>query len=212
MLVQHPLEVVTPTVDGDVLAVLAQAEAGFTPGDLARLIPQHSIEGIRKVLHRLAAQGIVDGQQVGRAVQYRLNRDHLAAAPILALARQRQTLLERLTALLAGWSPRPVYAALFGSAARGDMRVDSDIDLFLVRADGPLDEDRWEEQSGVLATFVTRWTGNDARVLEMTESEVRAGAASGDPVLRSILDDGIQVCGPASWLRRAVREATRTPR
>ncbi|WP_282945330.1 nucleotidyltransferase domain-containing protein [Cellulomonas endometrii] len=208
MLVQHPLEVVTPTVDGDVLAALARADAGFTSGELARLIPQHSVEGIRKVLNRLAAQGIVDGEQVGRAVQYRLNRDHLAAEAILALARQRATLLERLRGVLAAWSPRPVYAALFGSAARGDMRVDSDIDLFVVRPDGDVDDARWEEQTGSLAAVVTRWTGNDARVLEMTEAEVRAGAAAGDPVLRSLLDEEIPVAGPTTWLRRTVREAT----
>jgi hypothetical protein len=34
----HPLATVTPTVDGDVLAVLAQNEATFTPGQLRRLL------------------------------------------------------------------------------------------------------------------------------------------------------------------------------
>jgi DNA-binding transcriptional ArsR family regulator len=204
VLVQRPFSVITPTLDGDVLAVLARAGAAFTPGDVARLVPDRSVEGIRKVLVRLTDHGVVDAEQVGRAVQYRLNREHLAAEPIMALARQRHTLLDRLATRLGGWRPRPPYAALFGSAARGDMRPDSDIDLFVVRPDATLDDD-WEKQVTELSGAVTRWTGNDGRVLEMTEAEVRAAAAAGDPVLATVRDEGLTVLGPATWLRRALR-------
>lgn len=203
MLVQHPFAVVTPSVDGDVLTVLARAEAAYTPGDLARLLPDRSVEGIRKVLVRLTGQGVVDAEPVGRAVRYRLNREHLAAEPILALAHQRDTLLERMGAHLGAWRPRPPYAALFGSAARGDMRRDSDIDVFVVRPDG-VDDAVWDERVADLSRAVTRWTGNDGRVLEMTDAEVRAGAESGDPVLASVRDEALTILGPPTWLRRAL--------
>jgi arsenite-transporting ATPase len=71
-----------------------------------------------------------------------------------------------------------VYAALFGSAARGDMRPDSDIDIFLVRPTGSQLE-AWERASSAFADRVTRWTGNDARVLEMTQAEVQELVAIG---------------------------------
>lgn len=64
----HPLATVTPTVDGDVLAVLAQNEATFTPGQLRRLLGRYSEAGIRKVLMRLTEQGVVHGDRVGNAV------------------------------------------------------------------------------------------------------------------------------------------------
>ncbi|HYQ74974.1 nucleotidyltransferase domain-containing protein [Cellulomonas sp.] len=205
MLLQHPFGVITPTVDGDVLAVLAGAEAAFTTGDVARLVPDRSIEGIRRALTRLVGHGVVDAEQVGRTVRYRLNREHLAADAVVAVARQRSTLLTRVRERLAAWRPRPVHAALFGSAARGDMHLGSDVDLFLVRPDDA-PADRWEDQVDALSRDVTRWTGNDTRVLAMTESEVRAGAASGDPVLASVRDDGLPLIGPEGWLRRALRE------
>lgn len=208
MLVQHPFAVVTPTVDGDVLAVLAGADAAYTPGDVARLVPNRSVEGIRKVLVRLAAHGVVDAEPVGRAVRYRLNREHLAAEPIIALARQRDALLERIGTHLDAWRPRPPYAALFGSAARGDMRPESDIDVFLVRPEG-VDDALWDERVAGLARAVTRWTGNDGRVLEMTDAEVRAGAASGDPVLASVRDEALTVLGQPTWLRRALLAGAR---
>lgn len=206
MQVQKPLAVVTPTLDGDVLTVLARAEVSFTPGQVARLVPDASVEGIRKVLQRLAAQGIVTSERVGNAYTYRLNREHLAAPAILQLAAQRTTLLTRLEQTLGTWPVRPVYAALFGSAARGQMRPDSDIDVFIVRTDDA-DLDTWEAHTGELAASVTRWTGNDTRILDMAETEARAGAAAGDPLLRSIADDGLTVAGRPTWLRALLRTA-----
>jgi hypothetical protein len=85
------------------------------------------------------------------------------------------------------------------------MRLDSDVDLFLVRPDDAPD-DRWEEQVDALSKDVTRWTGNDTRVLAMTESEVRAGAASRDPVLVSVRDEGVALVAPEGWLRGVLRE------
>lgn len=206
MQVQRPLAVITPTLDGDVLTVLAGAEVSFTPGQVARLVPDASVEGIRKVLRRLATQGIVTSERVGQAYTYQLNREHLAAPAVLQLAQQRAALLARLQQAMDAWPIRPVHGALFGSAARGQMRLDSDIDVFLVRPDGA-PEDTWEHQTGELASAVTRWTGNDTRVLDMTEAEVRAGAASGDPVLRSIVEEGFTVAGRSSWLRALLRSA-----
>lgn len=200
------MAVVTPTLDGDVLAVLAQVEAAFTPGQAARLIPDASVEGIRKVLRRLAAQGIVVSERAGQAYTYRLNRDHLAAEHIVALAHQRATLLLRLEQLLTDWAVAPVYGALFGSAARGSMRPDSDIDVFLVRPD--VDDVIWEAQTGDLASTVTRWTGNDTRLLDLTEVEVRAGVLSSDPILQSIADDGLTIAGRPTWMRTHLRAAT----
>ncbi|HZK60317.1 MAG TPA: nucleotidyltransferase domain-containing protein [Cryobacterium sp.] len=206
MQIQRPLATITPTLDGDVLAVLAGAEATFTPGQVARLVPDASVEGIRKVLRRLATQGIVTSERVGQAYTYQLNREHLAAPAVLQLAQQRAALLARLQQAMDAWPVRPVHGALFGSAARGQMSLDSDIDVFLVRPDGAA-PDVWETQTGELAAAVTRWTGNDTRILNMTEAEVRAGAASGDPVLRSIVEDGLTVAGRSSWLRALLRSA-----
>ncbi len=60
-----------------------------------------------------------------------LNRCHLAAEPIIAIANLRGQFITQLQDEIRSWNPPPPYAALFGSAARSAMRVDSDIDLVL---------------------------------------------------------------------------------
>ncbi|WP_448058647.1 nucleotidyltransferase domain-containing protein [Cellulomonas hominis] len=203
MQVQEPLSTVTPTLDGPVLTVLAQADAAFTPGQIQRVLATGSLVGIRAVLSRLHRQGVVDAEPVGHAVQYRLNREHLAADHIIALAHQQTELFRRLEEAIGVWPVRPVYGAVFGSTARGAMHEDSDIDLFLVRPDGAA-ESAWEQQSSALAALVTRWTGNDTRILDMSEAEVRATAGR-EPVLDSVAEEGRTVCGSPAWLRQIVR-------
>lgn len=110
---------VTPTLDGDVLAVLASADATFTIPQIQRILATASGEGIRKVLTRLSGQGVVLRDQVGRTNTYRLNCEHLASEPIRALAQLTSTSLRRLEDHLAQWGGDVVYAAVFGSAATG---------------------------------------------------------------------------------------------
>ena len=198
---QWPLRVVTPTVDGDVLGVLAGADAEFTVPQVHRLVGRWSEAGVRKALDRLTSQGIVLRRLAGRTGMYQLNRQHLAAPAISALAFQREELIDRIRNRLVTWKLRPDYAALFGSAARGDMRTDSDIDLFVVRPDDDLDDEPWREQVASLERDVTAWTGNDARVLEYTTGECRAGLRAEDPVLADIARDGIRLDGPPDMLR-----------
>ena len=198
----HPLGVVTPTLDGDILAALALVDAAFTPGQLHRILAQYSEDGIRRTLTRLSSQGIVSVERAGNAYLYRLSRAHLAAEPILALAQMRQTLLTRLEHRLDSWIPAPVYGAIFGSAARGTMRTDSDIDLLLVRPE-QCDRDRWDDLVALLTADVAAWTGNDTRVLELSESEVLSTGPE-ESVLSDVVAHGLTVAGPPAWLRRAL--------
>lgn len=206
MRLQEPFAVVTPTLDGRVLAVLAGAEAAFTPGQVARLLAGTSVEGVRKVLKRLTAEGVVTAERAANAYLFRLNRDHLAAPAILHLADLRSALLDRTRAAVTDWQLAPVYGALFGSAARGTMRTGSDIDLFLVR-EPDVDVTVWEERIHELADAMSRWTGNDTRILEMSTPEVDTAASTGDGVLRAIAAEGLNVTGPPSWLRSRLRVA-----
>lgn len=200
----RPLMTVTPTLDGDVLAALANHDGIFTTGQLHRLLARHSEEGIRKVLRRLVRQGVVLSDRVGNAFAYRLNREHLAAEHIIGLSQIRKTLLERIEDRLESWEIPPVYAAVFGSAARGGMTEDSDVDLLLIRPE-EADDDRWETQVHELAIEVTRWVGNDTRPLEFTEAEL-ADRAYDEAVLRDVARDGLTVAGSRAWLAGHLRK------
>ena len=196
----RPFLTITPTVDGDVLYVLARADVAFTPPQVHALVGRRSEDGVRRSLVRLADQGIVHRQQVGRAVEYRLNRDHLAADPVLAIARLRETLIARLRESIGAWRLPTPFAALFGSAARGTMRPTSDIDLLVVRSVGDVDDERWTDQIHDLTTIVRGWTGNVVEVLVYEEGALRSG--SRDPVIDEIRRDGITLVGSPSLLKR----------
>jgi len=202
----HPLAVITPTVDGDVLAVLAGAVAAFTGREVHRLAGRYSEAGVRNALGRLVDQGIVLVERVGPSYSYQLNRHHLAAPHIVALAGLGVEFLARLRGRLARWDPPPVYAALFGSAARGDMGAASDIDLFIVRPDAvDPDDDPWATQRDDLVSDVTRWTGNDTRSLEYGDSEARRAFRRGEAVVAAISAEGIHLAGPVAYLGPKVR-------
>lgn len=202
MQLDRPFLVVTPTVDGDVLAALARVDAAFTGRGLHRLIGRHSADGVRRAVERLARQGIADVAVAGPSKLYRLNRDHLAAPHIIAMANLREEFLDRLRRRLADWQLPPVYAALFGSAATEDMRDDSDIDLFVVRPDSvAADAGEWAEQLRELAHDASRWTGNDLRILELSDAETKLGVVRNDQVLVDIRDHGMRLIGPSGYLR-----------
>lgn len=215
MQLNRPFATVTPTLDGDVLGVLATSEVTFTITQIQRVLTTASGEGIRKVLTRLTAQGVVLHDQVGRTNTYRLNTEHLAAEPILALSRLTATFLNRLEAHLGEWGKALKYAAVFGSAATGRMTLGSDIDLFLVRASDPKplgrqeDPEIWEQHVSELARSVTAWTGNDGRVVEYTEDELRTAAAAGEPLLSEVARQGLTVAGTRAWLNRQLRPIDR---
>ena len=101
-----------------------------------------------------------------------------------------------------------MLVALFGSAATGRMRPDSDIDVLVVRPELlDVEDPKWCRQLDGLSTEVTAWTGNDARVLDMGEAEVRRGLESGEPVLADVRAEGIVVFGPAAYLSLVPRRS-----
>lgn len=204
MMLQVPFRALTPTVDGDVLGVLAGAQAAFTPPQVHQLLGGRSEAGVRKALQRLASHGVVDVDQVGRAYAYSLNRDHLLADQVIAIAQTGVRFVAALQAALAGWEVPCSYAAIFGSAARGRMSVDSDIDLLIVRPDEvPQDGSPWQGQVMGLEDVVRRMTGNDAQVLELSVHEVDHGLDR--PVMREIQRDAVTLAGDAGLLWRGPR-------
>lgn len=209
MQLNKPFATVTPTLDGDVLAVLASADVTFTISQVQRILNTASGEGIRKVLNRLTAQGVVLHDEVGRTHTYRINAQHLAAEPIMALSRLNSTFLSRLQQHLRGWGATLRYAAVFGSAATGRMRLDSDIDLFLVRAVDN-DDDVWEQRTTELARLITAWTGNDGRIVEYDEDGFRAAAQAGEHLLRDVAKQGLTVAGTRAWFNAQTRPAGRS--
>jgi predicted nucleotidyltransferase len=206
--VAHPYSAVAPTLEGDVLIVLAGTTRPLTGREVARLARRGSPPGVAAALDRVVEQGLVLREEVGRAFLHTLNREHLAAPAVLVLAALRAELIERLRAGVAGWEIQPVSAAMFGSAARGDGDVDSDIDLLVVRsADVDEEDERWRTQLRSLADDVHAWTGNHAGLIEVAEQDLPRFLESGLPVLEDLRTEAIPLAGlPSAQLLREARE------
>lgn len=190
-----PFQSLFPTVDSDVLSVLSQSEKPRTGREIAKLA-NRSQAATQKVLDRLAEHGLVLKSEAGRARVYTLNQRHLAADPVTELANLRHELFERLRHSFGFWDPYPVHASIFGSAARGDGGLDSDVDIFLVRPDEvDEDDDEWRRQAGVLAESVFEWTGNHAGIAEVGEGEVERLRRDRPAVVQSLRTDAVWLAG-----------------
>jgi DNA-binding transcriptional ArsR family regulator len=205
--VSKPYTAVSPTLDGDVLMLLAGTTRPLTGREVARLV-RRSERGVRLVLARLVEHGLVDRQEAGPSMLYTLNRDHLAAPAVETLADMRTELQRRLRDAFDSWKPAPVHASLFGSTARRDGDTSSDIDIFVVRPSSVDDDDpRWREQMNLLSDRVQAWTGNHAGIIEMPREDLDDLVASQPPVLSELREDAVHLVGtPLARLLRATRE------
>jgi hypothetical protein len=202
--VARPYSAVAPTVEGDVLVVLAATTKPLTGRQVAHLVRRGSQKAVSVALDRLVAHGLVLREEAGSAYLHRLNRSHLAAAAVESLAEMRGELLRRLRVEIADWALAPVHASLFGSAARADGDMSSDIDLLVVRPAAVGEDDpAWREQLVGLATAVRSWTGNHAGIIELSQADFEALPAQHPPILDDLRADGIDLAGQP--LRRALR-------
>jgi predicted nucleotidyltransferase len=218
-----PTRSVTATLDGTVLAVLAAAGKPLTVGQVAQQAVRGSEIGIRRSLARLVEQGIVRATLMGRNQVHELNRDHIAASIAEALAELRPELWKRLRAELSCWRPRPLYATVFGSAARGDGDESSDIDLLVVHPPVPGEKrpprrnahfgsqvaealsdfmassgemgaaSQWEEQVDRLRQLVQGWTGNTLQVVDVSFQDWRHPHGDSAPLFVEVERDGIEL-------------------
>ena len=198
MEIQHPFRVITNSVDGDVLQVLAPIRVRLTIADLARLIPDRSRAGIQLAADRLVSQGILKLDVIGRTRTYRLNEAHLLAATVRSIANARSDLIHELKKIAADLDAS--YAALFGSAASDRMTPGSDIDILVLRS-----VDTTPEREQLLAAArerISALTGNDARVLDVDAYDI------GDPayaaLAKEILQHGVTLHGDRAVLRDAL--------
>lgn len=199
MQLHNPVGVVTPTLDAPVVAVLARAEQSFTGRQVHRLAGHGTEQGVRNALERLVEQGVVRRSRAGSSYLYELNRQHVAAPHLIGLATLRDELFSRWRELISQWPVQPRVVVLFGSAARGYMRLDSDIDLLVVT---DREHHALEEPIAQLQAATTAWTGNDTRALHVTASQIRPE----EPALTAAAEEGITVSGDAAWLRRVVKK------
>jgi predicted nucleotidyltransferase len=206
--VSRPYTAVCPTLDGEVLQVLAGTTMALTGRQVALLTGRTSHSGVLATLNRLAEHGLVIRVELNRASLYTLNRDHLAAPAVEILTGMREKLIEQVRNTIGEWRIAPEHVSLFGSAARGDGGTHSDIDLFVIRPTTvDQDEPSWRDQIDDLRDRIRRWTGNDASVVERDESQLARLREAQPPIFGELLSDAIVISGSRSQLSDMVEAA-----
>jgi DNA-binding transcriptional ArsR family regulator len=188
---------VSPSVDGDVLNALTRSALPLTGREVARLCDGRSQSGVRAALNRLVDHGVVDTQPAGRSILYSLNRDHVATAAIEALIDLRAEAIARMREAVAMWPLPPFHLSIFGSFARGDGSVKSDIDILVVRpAEVKAEDTAWLRQTNDFAMSIHRWTGNRASVSEIEQTDVSKLASKEPAIVKSLTNEAIVLHGP----------------
>jgi len=191
----RPVEAIVPGVQGRVLSVLAETTTDLNMRTIARLADV-SLSQASRVLARLVELGVVERHDVPPSSLFRLVRQHVAVGPLLALARGRDALIGEMGRIAAGLLVVPESAIVFGSFARGEADIDSDIDTVLVRPTGVDESDEsWAESVEQWRMSVRRASGNRVEVLEVGSDEIKALLNGRRQVWRDIRRDGLVVHG-----------------
>jgi predicted nucleotidyltransferase len=209
-LLRHPLNAVFATqAHVQVLRALIAHGSALSPPDIAArtdLTPQ----GTRHVLSVLVKTGFVVEKGLGRYKQYVVSTsDPLFPALeglFTAEALRYDAVLDAIRGAARKVSPRPRAVWLYGSAARGEDRVGSDVDVAVVFKSEPVDAavERFREAvEEATSQFHLRLS-----VLGLSDEDVTRLSA-GDPWWRGVQRDARALTGPGpETYARQVRRRT----
>lgn len=192
---QHPVEAVIPGAQGRILAVLLETSAELNLRTIARLSAV-SIAQVSRVLVGLVELGLVERREVPPSSLFRLVPDHVANRALVVLADVRNLALSEMGRAAGKMRPAPVSVIAFGSFARGESELGSDIDVIVVRSvDVDADDDRWIEQVKRWRSTVRRVTGNQVEIVEVDARQAAVKLADPSPLWRNVRRDGQVVFG-----------------
>ena len=195
MLFSEPFGGVIPGARGAVLATLLRTDTPLTGRQIHALVSDnYSLWTVQEALKALTQLGLVNTQTIGRAGVHTMNEDHFSVAPL-------RVLVDPITALtdtvreVAGHAVKTVI--LFGSIARGEANIHSDIDLAVIAPVG------WDGRTDLEDAVRTR-LGNNCDVLGFTPEDFTRLADTGEPVVREILTDGVALIGSIPRMKSGV--------
>ena len=197
MNLSEPLGGLTSLVAAAVLRVLARADTGFSGRQVHALAGVGSTSSVHRALAGLVKVGVVSSKSRPPSIMYRINRQH-ALWPVVELALATRTrLFEGVGEFCAQSLPEKLglTVVVYGSVARRESTLDSDVDLFVVYPDG-IDPEARADVSYQIASHIEQVTGNQSQVFSVERTELEQRIAENDPLVANVLADGILVYGP----------------
>lgn len=136
MNLSEPLDGLTGAVDAAVLHVLARANVGFSGRQVHSLANLGSTSSVHRALKGLVELGVVSTESRPPSIIYRINTEH-ALWPVIELGLSTRTrVFESISRFCDEELPQELdlTVVVYGSVARRESTLDSDIDLFVVYA------------------------------------------------------------------------------
>jgi len=196
MNLSEPLDGITSAVEAAALRVLARADTGFSGRQVHTLAGVGSTSSVHRALTGLVRIGVVTAEPSPPSIMYRINRQHVLW-PVIELGLAARTrVFEGIRDFCKEQLPKTLglTVMVYGSVARRDSTLDSDIDLFVVYPDG-IDEDARSDISYQIANYLQRTTGSEAQLYAVERTELSQRIAENDPLVAKVLADGILVYG-----------------
>lgn len=183
----EPFGGVMPGARGAVLAALLRTDTPLTGRQVHALVSDsYSLWTVQEALKALTQLGVIKTQTIGRAGVHTVSEDHFAVAPLRALLDPIAALTNTVRDSV---GDQVEAVVLFGSIARGEADVGSDVDLAVIAPAG------WDGRPD-LEDAVRSRLGNDCDVLAFTLDDfTHLAIATDEPVVRDILADGIALIG-----------------
>jgi len=185
------------TLTMPILRALDGRSKPASAAQVARTVAAGTPAGVRRALERLSLHGLCTKEELGGRSLYSLNYDHVLYGAVRQSLEADGNLVKRLRDAVVGWRLKPIAAILFGSAARRDGDVYSDIDLLLLhpRMTTTARERHWAPQLHELRALVRRWSGNHLQVLDWSQQSLRKSLANKEVVLNEIQREGVLLYG-----------------
>ena len=191
----QPFGGVIPGVRGAVLGVLLRTDAPLTGRQVHALVSDdYSLWTVQGALKTLTQLGLVNTQTIGRAGVHTVNEDHVSVAPLRALLDPIAALTDAVRDVV---GDEVQTVVLFGSIARGEAKIDSDVDLAVIAPP------EWDRRTDLEDAVRTR-LGNACDVLVFTLEDFSRLSDTGEPVGREILTDGVPLVGSIPRMKSRV--------
>jgi predicted nucleotidyltransferase len=191
------LDALFPGVRQDILAsTLLSPDKDWYLSELAAHLGT-SPSSLQRELEALAKSGILQRRQDGRRTYYKAETASPVFKELRALLSKTAGIVPLLKSELAGFGRAIKWAAIYGSVARGEEQVQSDIDLLVVGTLGMKD---------MLPALrrVEQQFGREVNVTRYSETELRAKRRSRDRFLNSVLKGNlITIVGSPDDLEKA---------
>jgi predicted nucleotidyltransferase len=192
---RRPVEAIIPGVQGSVVAVLLESSGELNLRTIARLAGV-SVAQASRVLPLLVQLGVVERREVPPSSLFRVVPDHVTVRALMIIADARRAAMAEMGEAAAELPIPPEGVIVFGSFARGDDAVGSDIDVVVVRPAGIDQEDEtWRDGQVRWEDTVRRITGNSIEIVEVGTTEFRAKLAGRAPLWRDVQRDGRVIYG-----------------